>query len=74
MFNNLRYVTSNIIINFSLFILLIVGIQNSYQSRKVNLIFFKTINLPISFITGTSFIAGSISGAYLGFLIKKNEK
>ena len=74
MFNNLRYVTSNIIINFSLFILLIVGIQNSYQSRKVNLIFFKTINLPISFITGTSFIAGSISGACLGFHFKKNEK
>ena len=74
MFNNLRYVTSNIIINFSLFILLIVGIQNSYQSRKVNLIFFKTINLPISFITGTSFIVGSITGAYLGFLFKKNEK
>ena len=74
MFNNLKFISSNIIINISLFTLLIVGIQNSSQSKKVNFIFFETINLPISFITGTGFIAGSISGAFIALNLKKEEK
>jgi len=49
--------------NSCLFLMLIVGIQNSSEKSKI--FFFKneTIKLPISFILGTSFISGSIIGS-----------
>lgn len=52
-----------ILFNFSLFLLLIVGIQNSSDSRKVNLILSQTVKLPIAFIIGVSFISGSLTGS-----------
>tara|TARA_A100001011_G_C13804120_1_gene632183 strand:- start:47 stop:265 length:219 start_codon:yes stop_codon:yes gene_type:complete len=51
--------------NVSLFLLLMVGIQNSTESRKLNLILSQTIKLPISFIIGVSFISGSLTGSIL---------
>ena len=51
----------SIIFNSSLFILLIIGIQNSSNKSKINIIFDETVKLPISFIIGSSFIAGSIT-------------
>ena len=51
--------------NFSLFLLLMVGIQNSSNKTKINLIINETVNLPISFIVGISFITGSLTGGFL---------
>ena len=51
--------------NTSLFLLLMIGIQNSSNQKKVNLIIKETIYLPISFIVGISFISGSIAGSIL---------
>ena len=56
--------------NFSLFLLLIIGIQNSNQNSKVYLfinetIKLETIKLPISFIIGVSFITGSVFGSFM---------
>ena len=51
--------------NVSLFLLLMVGIQNSTESRKLNLILSQTIKLPIAFIIGVSFISGSLTGSLL---------
>ena len=51
--------------NFSLFLLLMVGIQNSSNKTKINLIINETVNLPISFIVGISFITGSLTGSIL---------
>ena len=59
-----RLITT-ISIHSLLFILLIIGIQNSTNKIKVKLIIGETVNLPISFIIGMSFIAGSISGNLL---------
>ena len=42
-----------------------IGIQNSSNKRKVNFIISETVNLPISFIIGISFISGSITGKLL---------
>ena len=50
--------------NFSLFLLLIVGIQNSSNKSKVNFLINETVKLPISFIVGSSFIAGSLVGSF----------
>ena len=55
----------SIIFNSSLFILLIIGIQNSDNKSKINFVIDETVNLPISFIIGGSFIAGSVSGNFI---------
>ena len=42
-----------------------IGIQNSHSKKKVNLIIGETVNLPIGFIVGISFIGGSITASLL---------
>ena len=59
--------------NLSLFILLLVGIQNSSNQKKVNLIISETVSLPISFIIGVSFICGSIAGSLLTINTSENK-
>ena len=51
------------IFNSCLFALLFIGIQNSSNKSRVNLLIEETIELPISFIVGSSFILGSIMGS-----------
>ena len=62
------------IFNFSLFLLLMIGIQNSTHKNKVNLVISESVNLPISFIIGVSFISGSLAGSLLSLNLayKKN--
>ena len=55
----------NLIFNFSLFLLLMIGIQNSSEKAKVNFIVNETILMPLSFIIGVSFISGSFAGTLL---------
>ena len=62
-----------LIFNFSLFLILMIGIQNSYNKKKVNLIIGETVNLPISFIVGISFIGGSITASLLETYIRKKD-
>ena len=59
--------------NSSLFIVLMVGIQNSSNKTKVNLLIGESVKLPISFVAGTSFIAGSLTGSFLKIDVS-NEK
>ena len=51
--------------NSCLFIILVTGIQNNSNRSNVDLLINKTVSLPIGFITGTSFISGSILGNLL---------
>ena len=51
--------------NSCLFLLLIIGIQNSTIKSKVNFLTNETVKLPISFIIGVSFIGGSVLGSFL---------
>ena len=55
------------IFNSSLLVFLFIGIQNSTNKSKVNLLIEETIELPISFILGSSFIFGSVIGNFLNF-------
>ena len=55
------------IFNSCLFALLFIGIQNSSNKSKVNLLISESIELPISFIVGSSFILGSIFGSFFVF-------
>ena len=65
----------NLFSNLFLFFILIIIIQNSNTKNKVNLIIDETINLPVSFIIGTSFISGSIIGSFFSAndLIKESN-
>ena len=54
-----------VIFNSCLFVFLFIGIQNSSNKSKVDLLIDETIELPISFIVGSSFILGSILGSFL---------
>ena len=59
--------------NSCLFLLLMIGIQNSSNKSNVNFLINETVKLPISFIIGSSFISGSLIGSFFSNnLIKKN--
>ena len=61
--------------NFSFFLLLMIGIQNSSVKKNVNLIITETVTLPISFIIGISFISGSLTGNLIKMdFNNKNDK
>tara|TARA_Y100000589_G_scaffold129862_1_gene123520 strand:- start:21 stop:242 length:222 start_codon:yes stop_codon:yes gene_type:complete len=62
-----------LIFNLALFFILFIGIQNSSSQKKVDLIIVETVNLPVSFIIGLSFISGSIAGSLL-MINKWNKK
>ena len=55
----------NSALNITLFLLLMLGIQNSNKSHNINLILSETIKLPTGFIVGISFISGSIIGSLI---------
>ena len=57
--------------NSCLFLLLIIGIQNSSTKSKVNFLINETVKLPISFILGTSFISGSLMGSFFNLNLNK---
>ena len=57
--------------NSCLFLLLIIGIQNSSNKSKVNFLINETVKLPISFIIGTSFISGSLMGSFFNLNLNK---
>ena len=67
----IKKLTLAVIFNSCLFVILFIGIQNSSNNSKVKLIIDETIELPISFIVGSSFILGSILGS---FLVLDNNK
>ena len=59
----LKKIVFAITFNSSLFLLLMIGIQNSSYKSKINFLINETVKLPVSFIIGTSFISGSIIGS-----------
>ncbi len=73
MFLLLKKLMFAITFNSSLFILLMIGIQNSSNKTKVNLLIGESVRLPLSFVVGISFIAGSLTGSFLKIDLR-NEK
>ena len=57
--------------NISLFLILMIGIQNSSSKKRVNFIAVNTIELPVSFIVGISFITGTFAGSFLTLNLNK---
>ena len=63
----------NSALNITLFLLLMIGIQNSNRSHKINLILSETIELPTGFIVGISFISGSITGSLMNINLRNKK-
>ena len=61
----IKKLTLAVIFNSCLFLILFIGIQNSSNKSKVDFLINETIELPISFIAGSSFILGSILGSFV---------
>ena len=67
MYVSLKKFSLLILLNSLVFLMMMIGIQNSNNKTKINFVLFETINLPISFILGSSFIIGSLTGSiFLG--------
>ena len=69
----LKKILFNFTFNLTLFLILMIGIQNSSDSTKVNFISNETMRLPISFIIGISFISGSLTGSLLTTNLKNTD-
>ena len=75
MANQIKQIFFSIILNSTLFLMLVIGIQNSSNKTKVDLMINKTVDLPLSFILGMSFISGSLTGNILSLINNyKNKK
>ena len=74
MYYKLNKFLLNSALNLIFFFLLLIGIQNSSNKARVNLLIDETIALPISFIIGTSFISGSLLGGLLTLNIVNTNK
>ena len=74
MFFSLKKIVFTFTFNLSLFLLLIIGIQNASYKSKVNFIVNETISLPLSFIIGVSFISGLICGSFINLDFRKSKE
>ena len=70
----IKKILFTITLNAGLFFILVIGIQNSSQRSKINVLVGETVSLPIGFIIGMSFISGSISGSLLTIDFKSKRK
>ena len=68
-----KKVILSFVFNTSIFLILIIGIQNSSNKGKVNFFMNETITLPMSFVVGTSFISGSAAGTLLSLIYGKKN-
>ena len=53
--------------NFSLILMLLIGLQNSSNKGKIHILNQSSISLPIGFIIGINFISGSLAGSIFLF-------
>ena len=70
----LKKIAFLVFFNSSLFIVLMIGLQNNSKQSKVDFIINETVNLPIGFIVGASFISGSLTGSLVSSRILNNNK
>ena len=59
--------------NLILFVFLFLSIQNSSNKQKVFFLNYKSVEIPLSFIVGSSFIFGSFYSNILISLVSKNK-
>ena len=73
MFFRLQLLTLNIGTAILLILFLCLGSQNLNKKHSLNLLFNKTVPLPIGFLVGTSFTLGVITGGMTSVLMANNK-
>ena len=71
MFKIIKKDINPFLLNIILFVFLFLSIQNSTNKQKVIFLNYKSVEIPLSFIVGSSFIFGSFSSNILISLISK---
>jgi len=72
-----KFIFSNIyslLVNILLLFFLLFSIQNSQEKKVLRLFNKETIELPISFILGSSLLAGSLSGNFINSICNFKSK
>jgi len=72
-----KFIFSNIyslLANTLLLFFLLFSIQNSQEKKVLKLFNKETIELPISFILGSSLLAGSLSGNFINSICNFKSK
>ena len=73
MFKIIQRSINPFLFNIMLFVFLFLSIQNSTNKQKIFFLNYKSIEIPLSFIVGSSFIFGSISSTILISLISEKK-
>ena len=63
----------NLLVNFVMFSLLFLGVQNANKKNAINFFSYQSVEMPVGFILGVSFILGTTTGG-LPFLFSENSK
>jgi len=72
-----KFIISNslsLLFNLFLLIFLLIGIQNNQKKEKIFFLNTETVNMPISFISGSSFIVGIFYGNFIFSFLKFKQK
>jgi len=68
-----KFLLKALFINLIFFLYLFIGIQNSSQKSSVNLLNYKSVEIPIGFLLGLSFVIGSSTGSILFTISQVNK-
>ena len=63
-----------LLFNLILFVFLFIGIQNSNNKKNVFFLKYESVEVPVSFIAGSSFIFGSLYSNILISLFSDKNK
>ncbi len=62
MTTKISFLFLNLILNLVIFSLLFLGVQNANKKISINFLSLKSIEMPLGFILGVSFILGTTTG------------
>ena len=65
---------SSVFINLFFLIFLLIGIQNSFENKKVNFLIYESAKIPTSLILGASFISGSLIANFIFSILEIDNK
>ena len=64
----------NLVLNFILFLSILFIIQNSQDKKKIIFLNNESVKIPVSFLIGTSYVSGSITGGLIISILKFDNK
>ncbi len=69
----LRIFFLNLIVNLTILTLVFLGVQNAHKKNAIKFLFYKSIDMPLGFILGISFITGTSTGSTLTNIYRKTR-